>query len=80
MGRIISLKLAQLGCNLVIVERNLSAVDEDVVHRAKCNGVKADAFEADIKRVDEVRRLVEFLKLKVDNIDFLVSSVINFCS
>lgn len=78
MGRSIFLKLAQLGCNLVIVEKNLSAVEEDVVHQAKCNGVKADAFEADIKRADEVQRLVEFLKQKVDNIDFLVSSVIKF--
>lgn len=74
MGRSISLKLAQLGCNLVIVEKNLSAVEEDVVHRAKCNGVKADAFEADIKTADEVQRLVEFLKQKVDSIDFLVSA------
>ena len=74
MGGSISLKVTQLGCNLVIVEKNLSAVGEDVVHRAKYNGVKADAFEADIKRADEVQRLVEFLKQKVDSIDFVVSA------
>lgn len=72
MGRSISLKLAQLGCNLVIVEKNLSAI-KDVAYEAKCIGVKAVAFEANVERLDEVQRLEEFLSAQEIDVNYLVS-------
>jgi short-subunit dehydrogenase len=75
LGRSISLKLAQLGCNLVIVEKNLSAI-KDVAHEAKCIGVKAEAFEANVERLDEVQRLEEFLSAQEVDVNYLVSDFV----
>lgn len=72
LGKRICIKLAHLGCNLVIVEKSLSAI-EDVMNQAKCIDVKVYAFEADVKKLEEVHRVVDFLQQKVDSIDYLVA-------
>lgn len=72
MGKSISSKLANLGCNLVIVERDLSRI-KDVEHDLKSLGVNVVTLEADVTKFEEVCRVQKILSRSYANVDFLVS-------
>jgi 3-oxoacyl-[acyl-carrier protein] reductase len=74
MGREIALRLAAEGASLVVHYASSSAGAEDVVQTIRNNGGEAVAYQADIRKRDDVRRLFAQIDENPGRIDIVVNS------
>jgi pteridine reductase len=78
LGRAVALRLAEEGADLA-VHYGTSAKDAaDVVGRIEELGQKAVAIQADLKSVDQIRRLLLEVGNELGRLDLLVNSAANF--
>jgi all-trans-retinol dehydrogenase (NAD+) len=74
IGRSIALRLACAGCHIAIVNRNVemgAKVAEEIRSMYKVNAV---AFEADVAKREDVRRLKKAVEESLGNVDILVNN------
>ncbi|KAG5672140.1 hypothetical protein PVAND_002294 [Polypedilum vanderplanki] len=74
IGRAIAMRLAREGCHIAIVNRNLKMgqkVAEEIRAQYK---VKAIAFEADVSKCEDVKRLKREVEESLGNVDILVNN------
>lgn len=72
IGRAIALALSEAGAIVGIVGRDLSALNQTVEELRK-RTVRAEAFAADLSKIDELEKMVETAKSKLGPIDILVN-------
>lgn len=78
IGRQIAVTLASRGMN-VAVHYNQSALPAaDTVNSARAMGVDAEAFQADLVQVDQIKELVERIRIRWGRLDVLVNSAAIF--
>lgn len=78
LGRVIALRLAEEGAD-VAVHYGMSAKDAaEVVGRIEEQGQKAVAIQADLKSLDQIRRLLLEVGNELGRLDLLVNSAANF--
>jgi pteridine reductase len=78
LGKAVALRLAAEGADLVIHHGNSHAEAQETVAEIEKLGRRAVALSADLRKVDEIRRLfVEVLK-EFGRLDILVNSAANF--
>lgn len=71
LGREIALKLAQLGCRIVVVdisEAEVKSVAEEIRHL----GIDARSYKTDITDNDEVEKLKETVMMEMGQVDLLI--------
>lgn len=74
LGREISLRLAQEGCNVVIGDWDLKCAEKTVKEiQAKFN-VTAKAFRCDVSKFDQVQKLKVEIESSVGTVDILVNN------
>jgi 3-oxoacyl-[acyl-carrier protein] reductase len=74
IGKSCALKLAAEGCDLVINYRSDSKSAEETATAAIKLGVKALIFKADVSKVTEINKLVDFTMASFNKIDILINS------
>lgn len=73
LGRSISLKLAELGCDIAVVDINeetAAAVAEEL----RKKGVKAKSYKVDISKFEEIRKLSDNVKSEMGTVEILVNN------
>ncbi len=73
LGLSMSIKLAELGANLVITSRNPSHI-EPACEKIREKGVKALAIPCDVRKFDEVEAMVARSESELGRIDILVNN------
>jgi len=72
IGRAIATQLADMGANIVVnYVRNEKAAAETIASLSK-NGIKALPFQANVKEVSEIDKMIEFTLKEFGHIDILV--------
>lgn len=87
LGKALSLRLAQEGCNIAICDLNLKEAEETCNEIRQTYNVKAEAFKCDVCQTEQVKELRDNIKSKFDcHVDLLVNMPItssllhNFCN
>lgn len=73
LGRSISLKLAELKCNVAVVDINeetAAKVAEELIKK----GVRAKSYKADITNKDDIKKLRENVKNDLGMVDILINN------
>jgi NAD(P)-dependent dehydrogenase (short-subunit alcohol dehydrogenase family) len=78
LGRAVALRLAAEGADLVIHHGNSHAEAQETVAEIEKMGRRAVAFSADLRKVDEIRRLFVEVAKEFGRLDILVNSAANF--
>lgn len=73
LGRSISLRLADLGCNIAVVDINQETA-ESVAQKLQKKGVRATAFKADISKYDEIKKLRNDVTNSMGKVDILINN------
>ncbi|MFH2044856.1 MAG: SDR family NAD(P)-dependent oxidoreductase [Pseudomonadota bacterium] len=73
LGRIVSLKLAQEGCKLVIADVKKEGVDK-VVEEIKALGAEAIGYECDITKPEKLEEMLQDITSKWKAVDILVNN------
>lgn len=74
IGREISIKLAELGANVVVNYTSSPQKAEEVVEVIRALGREAMAIKADVSNTDEVQAFIKEVEKKFDTIDILVNN------
>lgn len=74
IGRAIALKLAELGCNLVLNYRSDVNSVQEVVKEIEAMGVKALVVQGDVSSFEEAKKIVDAAKENLGSIDILVNN------
>lgn len=74
IGRVIALRLADMGANLVLNYRSSIQGTEDIIKEIEEKGVKAIAVQADISKFEEAEKLVKAAVDTFTSIDILVNN------
>jgi len=72
-----ALKLASLGCNIVIADINKSAAEE-ATKEVLDYGVKAKAYQVDVTKADQIIQLRSDIESDFGDVDILVSMKTSF--
>lgn len=72
------LKLADLGCNVAVVDLDLNAA-EKTAGEIRNKGLKSRAYKADVTKKDDILKLRDESRNDLGPIDILVSENINVC-
>jgi all-trans-retinol dehydrogenase (NAD+) len=75
LGREICLQLADQGCNIAVVDVDLSAA-EKTAEVIKSKGLKCKAYKVDVTKSDEIIKLRDDLSRDLGPVDILVCSQI----
>jgi pteridine reductase len=78
LGRAVALRLAEEGADVAVHYRQSAKDAAEVVGRIEEMGQKAVAIQADLGRVDEIRRLFLEAGNELGRLDLLVNSAANF--
>jgi len=78
LGRAVALRLAEEGMDLAVHYGNSAKEAAEVVGKIEEMGQKAVAIRADLRSVDEVRRLLLEVGNELGRLDLLVNSAANF--
>jgi NAD(P)-dependent dehydrogenase (short-subunit alcohol dehydrogenase family) len=78
LGRAVALRLAEEGADLVIHHGNSHAEAQETVGEIEKLGRRAVALSADLRKVDEIRRLFVAVAKEFGRLDILVNSAANF--
>jgi len=73
IGRGITLRLAQDGCNLAVIDIDMEQA-ASVVDEIRAKGRQAEAVKADVSRSQEVNQMVQTVMKKFGGIDILVNN------
>lgn len=73
LGRSISLKLADLGCDIAVVDRN-EETSAAVAEELRKKGVKAKCYKVDISKIEEIRKLRDNVKREMGSVEILVNN------
>ncbi|XP_070501578.1 uncharacterized oxidoreductase SSP0419-like [Chironomus tepperi] len=74
IGRAIAFRLAQEGCNIAIANRNLEKGQKTAEEiRTKFN-VKVQAFQCDVSKCEDVKRLKNEVKKSLGTVDMLINN------
>jgi len=73
LGRSMSLKLADLGCNVAVVDVDLKAA-EKTVQEIIAKGVKARAYKADVTKKEQILKLRDDTRNDLGPVDILVNN------
>jgi 3-oxoacyl-[acyl-carrier protein] reductase len=74
IGKSCALKLAAEGCNLVINYKSDQKSAEETARQAEKSGVKALTCQADMNKIDNITKLVDFTVKQFGKIDILINS------
>ncbi|KOA19054.1 3-oxoacyl-[acyl-carrier-protein] reductase FabG [Clostridium homopropionicum DSM 5847] len=74
IGRAIALKLAELGCNLVLNYRSDINSVQEVAKEIEAIGVKAVVVQGDVSSFEEAKKIVDAAKENLGSIDILVNN------
>ncbi|XP_070501822.1 uncharacterized oxidoreductase SSP0419-like [Chironomus tepperi] len=74
IGRAIAFRLAQEGCNLAIANRNIEKGQKTAEEIRKKFNVKVQAFQCDVSKCEEVKRLKDEVKKSLGTVDLLVNN------
>jgi len=74
IGRAIALKLAELGCNLVLNYRSDINSVQEVAKEIEAMGVKAIVVQGDVSSFEEAKKIVDAAKESLGSIDILVNN------
>ncbi|XP_070501820.1 uncharacterized oxidoreductase SSP0419-like [Chironomus tepperi] len=74
LGRSIAFRLAQEGCNIAIANRNLEKGQKTAEEIRKKFNVKVQAFQCDVSKFENVRRLKEEVKKSLGTVDLLINN------
>ena len=78
LGRAVALRLAEDGADVVVHYRSSQSEASEVVREAEGLGRRAQALQADLTRVAEVRALFARVQREFGQLDLLVNSAANF--
>src|SRR5271163_4025472 len=78
LGRAVALRLAEEGADLVIHHGNSHAEAQETVGEIERLGRRAVALSADLRKVDEIRKLFVEVAKEFGRLDILVNSAANF--
>jgi len=78
LGRAVALRLAEEGMDVAVHYGNSAKEAADVVGKIEETGQKAVAIQADLRSVDEIRRLLLEVGNELGRLDLLVNSAANF--
>lgn len=73
LGRAISLKLAELGCNIAVADLNEEAA-QSVAEEVKQKGVQSKGYKVDISKNEETRTLRQNIKNDFGPVDILINN------
>jgi len=74
IGRAIALKLAEVGCNLVLNYRSDINSVQEVAKEIEAMGVKAIVVQGDVSSFEEAKKIVDAAKESLGSIDILVNN------
>lgn len=77
LGRALCLKLADLGCNVAVVDVDIKAA-EKTVEEIREKGLKAHAYKVDVTKKDEILKLRNDSFNDLGPVDILVSKLKRF--
>jgi len=75
LGRSMALKLADLGCNIVIAEVDMAAA-ENTLQEVRSRGVKASSYKVDVTNLADITKLRDAVYEDFGAIDILVSAIL----
>ena len=74
VGREIAIALAQAGCHLAIHYHNSDKAAKDTASAVKALGVNATIFRSDLRKLDQIEGLFQFIDSEFERLDILVNS------
>jgi len=74
IGRAIAFRLAQEGCNIAIANRNLKKGQKTAEEIRRKFNVKVQAFQCDVSKCGDVKRLKNEVKKSLGIVDLLVNN------
>src|SRR5450432_234558 len=80
IGRVLALRLAREGADVVVHYRSSRAEADEVVKAIEGLGRRGVALGADLIKVSEIERLFEQVKARFGRLDILVNSAASFVS
>jgi NAD(P)-dependent dehydrogenase (short-subunit alcohol dehydrogenase family) len=78
LGKAVALRLASEGADLVIHHGNSHAEAQETVSEIEKMGRRAVALSADLRKMDEIRKLLVDVSKEFGRLDILVNSAANF--
>lgn len=73
LGKALSIRLAQEGCNIAICDLNLNEAEEACNEIREKFNIKAEAFKCDVSKTEQVKELRDNIKTKFDcDVELLV--------
>jgi len=78
LGRAVALRLAEEGMDVAVHYGNSAKEAAEVVGKIEEMGQKAVAIKADLRSVDEIRKLLQEVGSELGSLDLLVNSAANF--
>lgn len=73
LGREISLRLAEMGCNIAVADINEEAA-QSVAEEVRQKGVRANSYKVDISKNEETRKVRENITNDFGSIDILINN------
>ena len=74
IGRAIAFRLAQEGCNIAIANRNLEKGQKTAEEIRKKFNVKVQAFQCDVSKREDVKRLKSEINKSLGTVDLLINN------
>jgi len=74
IGKVIALRLAKSGVNLVLAARTQSVLDETAQQLSKETGAKILGIPTDVSKLDDLKNLVDVALKEFKNIDILINN------
>ena len=74
IGRAVAFRLAQEGCNIAIANRNLEKGQKTAEEIRKKFNVKVQAFQCDVSKREDVKRLKDEVRKSLGTVDVLINN------
>lgn len=74
LGRALSFRLAQEGCNIVIADVDEKNGAETVEGLRQVEGVTAKAYKVDVSKLEEVERLKQLIETDIGRVDIVINN------
>ncbi|KAL7013709.1 hypothetical protein ACKWTF_015540 [Chironomus riparius] len=74
IGRALAFRLAQEGCNIAIANRNLEKGQKTAEEIRKKFNIKVQAFQCDVSKREDVKRLKDEVKKSLGKVDLLINN------
>jgi len=74
LGRLLSLKFAKLGAQLVLLDINEKGIESVGKEIAQLGGLSAHCYTCDVSNKDQVKQLAQTIKKEVGKVDILINN------